>query len=89
MKQQREAPHAALYVEDSREEQDMELEHVFRQTTYFTVFQMAFMTTLYVMERTGRGEIIRSFVRSVTSAVVSFGPFGLLVYILREVSRLS
>jgi len=67
----------------------MELEHLFQQTMQFMILQMAFMTSLYIAEEMGRGEMVRTFVRKTASAVVNAGPMALLVYILLEVSRLS
>lgn len=67
----------------------MELEHLFQQTTYFMTLQMLFSGTLYAAELMGRGDMVRGFVRQATSAVVTFGPMSLLLYILVEVSRLS
>ena len=67
----------------------MELEHLFQQTVKFTLLQMVFMTSLYIAEQTGRGEMVRAFVRTAVSVVVNVGPMSLLVYILFQVSRLS
>lgn len=67
----------------------MELEHLFQQTMQFMVLQMIFMTSLYIAEQMGRGEMVRSFVRTAASVVVNVGPMSLLVYILFQVSRFS
>lgn len=67
----------------------MELEHLFQQTMQFMILQMVFTTSLYVAEQMGRGDVVRSFVRSTASAVVNAGPMALLIYILVQVSHLS
>jgi hypothetical protein len=66
----------------------MELEHVMQQSGWFLIMQML-MGSLMVPAMIGRIDLYRSFIRSAVSYVVSFGPFGLLVYILFEVSRLA
>jgi len=66
----------------------MELEHVMQQSGWFLVMQML-MGSLMVPAMIGRVDLYRSFIRSIASYVVSFGPFGLLVYVLFEVSRLA
>ena len=63
----------------------MELEHVMQQSGWFIIMQML-MGSLLVPAMIGRVDLYRSFVRSAASNIVSFGPFGLLVYILFEVS---
>ena len=65
----------------------MELEHVMQQSGWFHIMQMV-MGSLLLPAMIGRGDLYRSFIRSTASNVVSFGPFGLLVYVLFEVSRL-
>jgi hypothetical protein len=66
----------------------MELEHVMQQSGFYLMMQML-MGMLMVPAMIGRIDLYRSFVRSAASNVVSFGPFGLLVYVLFEVSRLA
>lgn len=66
----------------------MELEHVLQQSGWFLVMQML-MGSLMVPAMLGRADLYRSFVRSAASYVVTFGPFGLLVYVLFEVSRIA
>ena len=67
----------------------MELEHLFQLTKGFMTLQMAFAASVYAVGQMGRPDLVRSFVRSLTSYVVSFGPMGLLGYVLYEVSKLS
>jgi hypothetical protein len=66
----------------------MELEYLFQHSGSFMILQLM-MGSLMVPAVIGRMDIYRSFVRNTTSYVVSFGPMGLLVYVLFEVSRLS
>lgn len=66
----------------------MDLEHVMQQSGWFLMMQML-IGSLVVPAMIGRIDLYRSFVRSAASNVVSFGPFGLLVYVLFEVSRLA
>ena len=66
----------------------MELEYLLQHSGSFMVLQLM-MGSLLVPAAIGRTDLYRSFVRSTASYVVSFGPVGLLVYVLFEVSRLS
>ena len=66
----------------------MELEYLFQHSGSFMVLQLM-MGSLLVPAAMGRMDIYRSFVRTMASYVVSFGPVGLLVYVLIEISRLS
>jgi len=66
----------------------MELEHVMQQSGWFLIMQML-MGSLLVPAMIGRVDLYRSFIRSAASNIVSFGPIGLLVYVLLEVSRLA
>jgi hypothetical protein len=51
--------------------------------------QFIFAGSLLIPAAVGRIDIYRIFVRSTASNVVTFGPMGLLVYILYEVSKLA
>jgi hypothetical protein len=66
----------------------MELEYLFQHSGSFMVLQLM-MGSLMVPAAIGRIDLYRLFVRSTASYVVSFGPVGILVYVLFEVSRLS
>ena len=66
----------------------MELEYLFQHSGSFMVLQLM-MGSLLVPAAMGRMDIYRSFVRTMATYVVSFGPVGLLVYVLIEISRLS
>jgi len=66
----------------------MELDHVMQQSGWFLIVQIL-IGSLMVPAMIGRVDLYRSFVRSAAANVVSFGPFGLLVYVLFEVSRLA
>jgi len=66
----------------------MELEYLFQHSVSFMILQLM-MGSLMVPAAIGRMDIYRSFARNTASYVVSFGPMGLLVYVLFEVSRLS
>ena len=66
----------------------MELEHLLHHPGWFLIMQFL-MGSLLIPAIAGRPDIYRSFVRSLASNAVTFGPFGLLVYVLFEVSRLS
>jgi hypothetical protein len=68
---------------------EMELEHLFQQTNFFMTLQFIFAGSLLIPAAVGRIDIYRIFVRSTASNVVTFGPMGLLVYILYEVSKLA
>jgi hypothetical protein len=67
----------------------MELEHAFQLSSFFTAFQLLFMSSLVVSGFLGRADIFRAFVRTVTMYLMSFGPVALLVYVLYEVSKLQ
>ena len=67
----------------------MELEHLFQQTRFFMTLQLVLAGSLLIPAALGRADIYRIFVRCMASNVVTFGPVGLLGYILYEVSTLS
>lgn len=67
----------------------MELEHIFSQTGAFTLFQFLFMSSLLIPTMVGRIDIFPAFVRTMATYVVSFGPLGVLVYVLHAVSKLQ
>lgn len=67
----------------------MELEHLFTQSNLFSMMQFVFISSLAVPALTGRFEMYRSFINSLATNVVSFGPFALLGYVLYQVSRLA
>ncbi len=67
----------------------MELEHLFQQTRFFMTLQLVFAVSLLVPVAVGRVDIYRVFVTKTASNVVTFGPMGMLVYILYEVSKLA
>ncbi len=66
----------------------MELEYLYQHSGSFMVLQLM-MGSLLVPAALGRTDLYRSFVRSMASSVVSFGPVALLSYVLYEISRLS
>jgi hypothetical protein len=66
----------------------MELEHFLRHPMWFLIMQML-MGSLLMPALIGRMDLYRSCIRQTASLVVTFGPFGLLVYVLYEVSKLS
>jgi hypothetical protein len=66
----------------------MELEHLLHHSGGYLTLQLL-MGALLVPSLVGRVDLYRSFIRTVASHVVSFGPLALLVYVLYEVSRLS
>lgn len=67
----------------------MELEHLFQPSGAFTAFQFVFMSSLLVPGILGRPDMYRSAANTLASLVVTFGPMGLLLYILYEISFLS
>ena len=67
----------------------MELEYIFSQTGAFTLFQFLFMSSLLIPSMLGRTDMFPAFVRTLASYVISFGPLGLLVYVLHAVSKLQ
>jgi len=66
----------------------MELEYLSQPSAAFMILQLM-MGSFLVPAAIGRVDLYRSFVRSMASFVVSFGPAALLTYVLFEVSRLS
>lgn len=73
----------------AREKKEMELEHLFQYSNSFLTLQMALAGALLVPGAIGRIDLYRSFAREMASMVVTFGPVGLLVYVLIEVAKLS
>lgn len=67
----------------------MELEHLFQPTGSFTAFQFLFMSSLLVPGIIGRSDLYRSAVSRAAMIVATFGPPGLLVYILYELLLLG
>jgi len=67
----------------------MEFEHVFQQSGFWMAFQLLIVTTLFAPGVLGGNALYHRFIRTATSFIVSFGPVGLLVYVLYKVSHLS
>ncbi len=67
----------------------MELEHLFQQSAAFTAFQLVFMSAIILPGAFGREDLYRMLAKTLASCVVTFGPMGLLLYILYQVSLLS
>ena len=67
----------------------MELEHAFQQSGFLVAFQLMVVASLLAPGVIGGTAVYHRFVRSIASAVVSFGPMALLVYVLYKVSHMS
>jgi len=67
----------------------MELEHAFQLSNFLTAIELLFMSSVAFFGFLGRADIFRSFVRTLTTYVMSIGPVALLIYVLYEVSRLQ
>lgn len=67
----------------------MEFEHAMQQSNFFLMFQMLFMGSLFVPSLIGRLDLYGKIVRVLASQVVSYGVFGMLVYVLYQVSHLN
>lgn len=67
----------------------MELEHLFQYSNTYMTMQMVLAGALLVPSAIGRMDLYRSFARETASLVVTFGPVGLLVYMLFEVAKLA
>jgi hypothetical protein len=67
----------------------MELEHIFNVSGLSLALQLFFAGSLMVPAVMGRVDLYHAFVRKLTVSVVTYGPMGLLVYVLYEVSRLA
>jgi len=67
----------------------MELEHAFQQSGFLVAFQLMVVASLLAPGVIGGTAVYHWFVRSIASAVVSYGPMALLVYILYKVSHMS
>jgi len=67
----------------------MEFEHVFQQSGFWVAFQLLIVTTLFAPGVLGGSALYHRFIRTAASFVVSFGPIGLLMYVLYKVSHLS
>ena len=67
----------------------MELEYAMQQSNFFLLFQMMFMGSLLVPGMIGRVDLYGKVVRVIASQVVSYGVFGMLVYVLYQVSHLN
>ena len=67
---------------------DMELEHLMHHPGWLLAMQLL-LGSLMVPAMMGRIDLYRKVVNAAASNVVTFGPFGLLVYVLYEVSKLA
>ena len=67
----------------------MELEHALQQSNLFLMFQMMFMGSLLVPGMIGRADLYGKVVNVLASNVISFGPVGILVYVLYHVAQLQ
>jgi len=67
----------------------MDFEHALQQSNFFLMFQMMFMGSLLVPGMIGRLDLYGKIVRVLASQVVSYGVFGMLVYVLYQVSHLN
>jgi hypothetical protein len=67
----------------------MDFEHAMQQSNFFLLFQMMFMGSLLVPGMIGRLDLYGKVARVLASQVVNYGVFGLLVYVLYQVSRLN
>lgn len=67
----------------------MELEHLFHNSGLFLAMQLLVAGSLMIPGAIGRSDLYHAFVKKLASAVVTFGPLGLLVYVLYEVSKLA
>ena len=66
----------------------MEIEHAFQQSGFLVAFQLMVLGSLFVPAVIGGSALYHRFMRTMASYVVSFGPMGLLVYVLYRVSHL-
>jgi hypothetical protein len=67
----------------------MDFEHVFQQSGFLVAFQLFVVASLLAPGVMGWTALYQRFIRSAASSVVSFGPVGLLIYVLYKVSQLS
>lgn len=67
----------------------MEFEHAIQQSNFFLMFQMLFMGSLLIPGMIGRLDLYGKVVTVLASQVVSYGVFGMLVYVLYQVSHLN
>jgi succinate dehydrogenase/fumarate reductase cytochrome b subunit len=67
----------------------MDFEHAMTQSNFFLIFQMLFMGSLLIPTMLARSDLYSKVARVLASQVVSFGPIGMLVYVLYHVSRLN
>ncbi len=67
----------------------MDFEHALQQSNIFLMVQMLFMGSLLIPGMINRMDIYGKVARILASNVVSFGPFGMLVYVLYQVSHLQ
>ena len=66
----------------------MELEHAFQQSGFVVALQLFVAGSLLAPGVMGRTDLYRRFASTLASSVVSFGPMGLLVYVLYRLSFL-
>ncbi len=66
----------------------MEFDHAFHQAGFVPAMQMMVVGSLLAPGIMGRSDLYLIFAGRVASLVVTFGPMGLLGYLLYAVSRL-
>ncbi len=66
----------------------MDFDHAFHQAGFVLALQLMALGSLLTPAVMGRSDLYRLFMGKAASLVVTFGPVGLLGYILYEVSRL-
>lgn len=67
----------------------MELEHAFQQSSAVVAVQLLFVTSFLFPGMTGRADLYRKLVTTMTSYVVTFVPMGMLLYTLYKVLGLQ
>jgi hypothetical protein len=67
----------------------MDFDHAFHQAGFFPALQMMVIGSLLAPGVMGRSDLYRLFAGKAASFVVTFGPLGLLGYVLFKVAQLA
>jgi hypothetical protein len=67
----------------------MEFEHLFHAAGFLVALNLMFVASMLLPAAMGRPDLYQAGVRKLAAVTVTFGPMGLLIYVLYQVSRLA
>jgi hypothetical protein len=67
----------------------MEFEHLFHAAGFLVALKLMFVGSMLLPAAMDRPDLYHAAVRKLATVTVTFGPMGLLIYVLYQVSRLA